>query len=288
MAEYIQAKSLVSRFKNDPYFGLKYNINLYRGCQHGCIYCDSRSECYRLGDLSRIRIKENALDLLAGELSKIREKGTIGTGSMNDPYMSVEKQTRLTSGALDIIGHYRFPVHVITKSDLVVRDIEKLRSIGKVYSAVSVTVTAADDSLASVLEPNAPPPSRRFDAVKKLSESGIYTGIVLTPVLPFITDSAENIEKILLYASESGASYVLFYPSVTLRDVQREYYLNRLDTSFPGLREKYERYFGNNYNCMAPDHRSLSSFFYSTAGKLGLDTEMKFFRSPSASQLELF
>ncbi len=288
MAEYIKARKLISRFSEDPFFGLRYNINLYRGCQHSCIYCDSRSECYKLGDLSRIRIKENAIDLLSDELSRIGEKGTIGTGSMNDPYMPAEKDMMLTSAALDVIGHYRFPVHIITKSDLVVRDIEKIRRIGRVYSAVSVTVTTADDKLASYLEPDAPPPSRRFEAVRKLSDAGIYTGILITPVLPFITDSVRGIEEILVNAGKSGAKYVLFFPAVTLRDRQREYYYSGLDKHFPGMRERYEKTFRDSYSCFPPDHRILSSFFYKKAGEMGIDTGMKFYRNPASSQLDLF
>src|SRR5204862_216106 len=158
-------KTILSSIKPgaDTWFGLRYNMNLYRGCQHGCIYCDSRSDCYKLGDLSDIRIKENALQLLEKELKGKRERGTIGFGSMNDPYMPIEKETELTHNALKIVNRYRFPVHIITKSNLVTRDIDLLKETGKVYAAISITITTVDDKLSKIIEPGAPTSSQRFE-----------------------------------------------------------------------------------------------------------------------------
>jgi len=173
MIEEIQAKSILSRIKNDSYFGLSYNMNLYRGCQHACIYCDSRSTCYQLGDLSHIRYKGNAIELLNKELYRKRLKGTIGFGSMNDPYMPVERKMQLTRKALEVVKQYRFPVHIITKSNLVTRDIDYLKQISKIYAAISFTITTVDDELARIIEPNAPLPSKRFEALKLLSENNI-------------------------------------------------------------------------------------------------------------------
>ncbi len=288
MAEKIKAKKILSTFKDDRIFGIKYNMNLYRGCQHGCIYCDSRSSCYGLGDISEIRIKENAVELLAEELCRLKVKGTVGTGSMNDPYMPIEKDTLLTAKALDVIVHYRFPVHIITKSPLVLRDIEKIREIGKVYAAVSVTVTTASEKLSSLIEPEAPSPEKRFESVRKLSENGIYTGILMTPVLPFLTDTDENLRDIIKMAREAGASYLLFYPAVTLRDVQREYFFNRLDKSFPGLKERYEKEFGISYCCHSLRSDHLYREYIKLAEEYRLETKMRFYTNQAESQISLF
>jgi DNA repair photolyase len=168
----IFAKTLLATVKQpDPWFGLKYNMNLYRGCQHQCIYCDSRSECYQIEDFAEIQVKVNALEKLSDEIRRKRVKGTIGTGSMNDPYMPIEAERNLTRGALQIIAAAKFPVHIITKSDLVLRDLDILKEISQVYAAVSFTITSADDSLAKKLEPGAPVSSRRFAALKTLAAS---------------------------------------------------------------------------------------------------------------------
>ena len=247
MTRTITAKTILSSVKPgiDSWFGLRYNMNLYRGCQHGCIYCDSRSNCYQLGDLSDIRIKENALLLLEKELKSKRERGTIGFGSMNDPYMPVEKSEELTRRALQLVRRYRFPVHIITKSNLVVRDIDLLKEIGRIYAAISLTITTTDDNLSKLIEPNSPISSQRFEALRQLSEAGIYAGITLMPVLPFITDEQENLLDIVYKAKENGAKYILASVGMTLREGQREYYYEQLDKHFPGLKEKYSQTYGN-------------------------------------------
>jgi DNA repair photolyase len=149
MIEEIKAKTILNHVKQpETWFGLKYNMNLYRGCQHQCIYCDSRSDCYRIEDFAKIQVKINALDLLEDVLPRKRVRGTIGFGSMNDPYMPVERDYRLTEKSLEIILVNEFPVHILTKSDLVLRDIELLMEISNVYAAVSFTITTADDELA--------------------------------------------------------------------------------------------------------------------------------------------
>src|SRR5512140_885941 len=149
MIKEIQAKTLLSRVKGpDDYFGLYYNLNLYRGCQHQCIYCDSRSECYQIEDFDHdVLIKANAIELLRKELAGKRVIGTIGTGSMNDPYMPLEAEKRLTRQALEVIQEFHFPIHIITKSDLALRDLDLLEQIGQTYAAVSFTITSAEDVL---------------------------------------------------------------------------------------------------------------------------------------------
>ena len=290
MAREIQAKTLLSSVKSNGYdvFGLKYNMNLYRGCQHACIYCDSRSTCYQLGDLADIRMKSNALELLDKELRGKRQKGTIGFGSMNDPYMQVEAEQMLTRKALELIARHHFSVHIKTKSNLVCRDIDLLKKISATYAAVSITITTTDDVLASKIEPGAPVSSLRFNALKQLSTAGIYCGICLMPVLPFITDNPDNIRDVLLRAKENGASYVLGFMGMTLREGQREYYYRKLDSLFPGLTEKYLSTYGNIYEAGAPDHTTLEKVFYDTCKEIGLKTRMNFYKPHAPEQTTLF
>jgi DNA repair photolyase len=290
MSRYIEAKTILSHVKQgqDNVFGLKYNMNLYRGCQHGCIYCDSRSKCYQLGELSDIRIKENALTLLEKELKSKRFKGTIGFGSMNDPYMPVEKEMELTRGALQLISRYKYPVHIITKSNLVLRDIDILKEISKTYVAISLTITANDDNLSKLIEPGAPVSSERFEAIKKLSHAGIYTGIMLMPVLPFITDEKDNIKSIVTKGKQNGAGYVIAFMGMTLREGQREHFYEKLDHHFPGLKNKYMQSYGNQYGCSAPNHKALYDTFYAVCSGVSMQTSMNFYDDKEPQQMKLF
>jgi len=290
MIQYIETKSILSKLKTkDTWFGITYNMNLYRGCQHGCIYCDTRSECYGINDISTISVKKNALELLAKELfSKRKNRATIGTGSMNDPYMPIEKDLQLTRKALQIIANEKFPVHVITKSNLVERDTDILQDISKIYAAVSFTITTADDSLSQKIEPQAPSSSERFKAMKMLSEKGIYTGITLMPVLPFINDTKENITSIVRQAKESGASYILPMFGLTLRKGSREYFYKALDNCFAGFKEKYQFRFGEQYECFSPDYKALTETFTEQCVELGIDNCMRFYQPEVYVQQSLF
>ncbi|MFL7892139.1 MAG: radical SAM protein, partial [Anaerolineales bacterium] len=206
----IQAKTILNHVRQpDTYFGLKYNLNLYRGCQHQCIYCDSRSECYQIENFADIHVKINAIDLLKDTLPRKRVRGTIGFGSMNDPYMPIERKYQLCRRALEVIAEHRFPVHIITKSDLVLRDLDLLTQINQVYAAISFTITTADDQLARQIEPGAPCSSSRFAAMRALSEAGIHTGITMMPILPYICDTEENITQLVELAHQNGAGYIL-------------------------------------------------------------------------------
>lgn len=288
--EYIQAKTIISKVKNAPdsWFGLSYNMNLYRGCQHQCIYCDSRSECYQITDFSKIQVKENAIPILEQELKKKKQKGTIGTGSMNDPYMPIEKHIKTTRKALEIINKYNFPIHVLTKNTLVLRDIDLLKEISKTYAAVSFTITTFDDDLARILEPGASKTSERFAAIKALSDAGIYTGVLLMPILPFVNDTAENITNIVKAAKNAGAKYIVGYMGMTLRDKQREYYYNKLDKHFPGIKEKYTARYGNNYSITVPDGYALQSMFEARCREYNIPLKMEFYKEVKPEQLSLF
>jgi len=290
MIKEITAKTLVSRVSGiDSIFGLDYGLNLYRGCQHRCIYCDSRSECYGIDQFDRdVLIKANAIELLHEELPRKRRAGIIGTGSMNDPYMPLEERTQLTRRALEAISEYGFGVHVMTKSDLVVRDIDLLRRIARVSAAVSLTITTVDDDLARIIEPGAPPPSARFGAMKQLSDAGIETRVALMPTLPFIEDSWENVSAIIAYAHRCGASVVIPWFGMSMRDRQRAYFYRRLDEHFPGLRERYEKAYRDDYYCPSPHAEYLSRRAQELCAKLGIATQVKPLLAPTAESLQLF
>jgi DNA repair photolyase len=293
MIEEIRSKTILNHVKQpDTWFGLKYNMNIYRGCQHQCIYCDSRSDCYQLGDLAHIRVKGNALDLLEDVLPRKRVLGTIGFGSMNDPYMPVEKEYRMIRGALEIISNQGFPIHILTKSDLVVRDLDLLRAISKIYAAVSFTITTANDSLAAKVEPGAPRPTARFKAMRELADAGILTGVTMMPVLPFLEDDPENIRQIVREAKDHGASYIIPAFGMTLRAGSRDYFYQKLDALFPGIKERYIQAFGGNYQCAVPNWRELNEIFVEEMDKAGMAMKIPVFeprkKVKGISQLPLF
>jgi DNA repair photolyase len=291
----IQAKTLLaSNTHPDGVFGIKYTMNLYRGCQHQCIYCDSRSECYQIENFADVLVKVNAIELLDRELASKRIVGTVGTGAMNDPYMPLEARYEQTGRALDVIAAHGFPVHIITKSDLVLRDIERLQRVAKTYAAVTLTITTADDELARKVEPGAPVSSARFRAIRELSKAGIYTGVALMPVLPFIEDNADNIQAIVERAAEAGARYIMPWFSVTLRDRQRRYFYDKLDQLFAGLRVRYEHGFGDRYECPANEAHKLGQLFGQLCERYHVATKMDVFTAQPrrhrwhAHQLSLF
>lgn len=275
MIKEIQAKTILNTISGkDDWFGLKYNMNLYRGCQHQCIYCDSRSACYGIENFADIHVKVNAIDLLEDALPRKRVRGTIGLGSMNDCYMPVEQKYNLTSRALQVIARNKFPVHIVTKSDLVLKDLEILQQISQVYAAISFTITSADDDLAARLEPGAPCPTKRYAAMRALADNGILTGITMMPILPFIEDTAENITEIVKLAHENGATYILPWFGMSLRTGSREYYYARLDGNFPGLKQRYIQQYGYQYICNAPNWRELEAVFREQCQHFGIAASM--------------
>lgn len=288
--EYYNAKSILSKIKDapDPYFGITYNMNMYRGCQHACIYCDSRSNVYQLGNLDNIRIKQNALILLEQNLKKRIKKATIGTGSMNDPYMPIESEEKLTRNALKIIANYKYPVHVLTKSNLIVRDFDILQEIANIYSAASFTITTPHDDIAKKIEPFANSTSERLNAIKKAHLNNIYTGVMLMPVLPYITDNANDISLLINKCADNGAQYILFTPGMTLREGQREFFYNKLEEHWPGLAKRYHQQFKDKYSCSATNHQQLWYTFNNTCEKLGIKTKMDFFKENPPVQNKLF
>ena len=275
--EFIPAKTIISNYtENDSWFGNNYNMNIYKGCCHGCIYCDSRSDCYRIENFDEVRAKGHAVALIERELKSKRRKGVIGTGAMNDPYNIFEKEYGLTRGALELINRYRFGISIATKSDLILRDIDIIKKISE-HSPVlmKITITTSDDDLCKKIEPNATISSGRFEAVKKLSQNGIFTGILLMPVLPFIEDTRENIVSIIKLAHECGARFI--YPAfgVTLRQNQREWYYKKLDEHFPAIKDKYIKHYGNAYKCSSPKAKELWNLFVYECRKYGILYKME-------------
>lgn len=276
--EYISAKHLLHRNKSTEWFGTDHTMNMYRGCCHGCLYCDSRSACYQNPDFDTVKAKTDALRILRDDLARKVRPAFIGMGAMSDPYNPFERELLLTRHALELIDAYDCGVTVATKGDLITRDIDLYQSIqGHSPVICKITVTTTDDALAAKIEPGAPPPSRRLAALKKLSQAGIFTGILLMPVLPFLEDSRENVLSVVDQAADAGAKFVYAYMGVTMRDGQREYFLDGLERAFPegGLGEKYRGRFGNRYNCASPSSKELWAVFSQRCWELGLLYEMK-------------
>jgi DNA repair photolyase len=290
MIREIEAKSILSTCKNpSQWFGVKYNLNIYRGCEFQCIYCDSRSECYGIENFSDLIVKTNAIDLLRKELASKRIKGTVGTGAMSDPYTFSERKLNLTRRMLETIAEFRFPVHITTKSNLILRDIEILEEINKIYASVSITITTINDELAQKVEPFAPLPSERLKAIGILSTIGICTSITMMPILPFIQDNEENIVEIIKRAKDYGVRSIVPFFGMTLRDRQRVYYYQKLDEIFPGHRQKYEKRYGLNYNCFSKNYRKLNNIFSETCYKYGISSKMPSYENKVSSiQLSLF
>lgn len=290
MIKEISAKSILSTNKSpSSWFGTMYLMNIYRGCQHKCIYCDSRSECYGIENFDAVLVKVNAVELLKKELRRKRKKGTIGTGAMSDPYTPAELTYKLTQETLKVIADNRYPVHITTKSNLILRDIDILQTINEIYSSVAFTVTTTDSSLAKKVEPFSPLPIERLKAMGILSTLGICTGITMMPILPFIEDNEENILNIVKMAKDYGAQFIYASFGMTLRDRQRQYYFDKLDKSFPDLKSKYEKKFGDSYSCHANNTHKLKNIFLEACYKYGISTKAPSYNNKiTALQLSLF
>lgn len=278
--DYIPAKTIISQYaKANSWFGINYNMNIYKGCCHGCIYCDSRSECYGVDNFDKVRAKENAIQLIRKELKSKRRTGVVGTGAMSDPYNPFEKDLMLTRNALKQINAFNFGLAIATKSNLITRDIDIISKI-KEHSPViiKVTITTFNDELCKKLEPNVCVSSERFNAIKKLSENGIFAGILLMPILPFINDNEENIVGIVRKASQCGAKFIYAYGmGVTLRQNQRDYFYDELIKQFPDkkLAKQYNTTFGNRYECSSLNSKKLLKIFKTECESLGILYKMQ-------------
>ena len=273
-------------------------MNIYRGCSHGCVYCDSRSKCYHFThDFEDIEVKQNAPELLEEALRKKRKRCVIGTGSMCDPYIPIEKELCLTRRCLEIIDRYSFGAAVLTKSDLVLRDLDLLSSINKKAKAVvQMTLTTADDELCKILEPGVCPTSRRVQVLRECKERGIPTVVWLSPLLPFINDTQENIDAIFESCAEAGVKAILcFGIGLTLREGNREYFYAALeraalrDSRFAGMKERYQKTFGYSYMATSSRDKELMARLARLCAEkkimLGTDSVFKWMEDfPTAAQ----
>ena len=252
-------------------------MNLYRGCSHGCIYCDSRSTCYQFTHaFEDIEVKQNAPELLERALRSKRKKCMIGTGAMCDPYMHCEEELQMTRKCLELIDRYEFGVTILTKSDRILRDIDLLESINqKAKCVVQMTLTTYDEALCSILEPNVCGTHRRFEVLEQMRERGIPTMVWLTPILPFINDTKENIIGILNYCIQAQVYGVIcFDMGLTLREGDREYFYQALDQSFPGLKERYIKTYANSYYVPSPQNKELMKLFQNICQTHGIQWEI--------------
>lgn len=252
---YVKAKGILSA---------KNGMNLYRGCSHGCIYCDSRSSCYNMTHVFEdIEIKENAIELLESSLKHKRKKCMIGTGSMTDPYIPIEMEVESVKKALSLVYQYGFGFTLITKSSRVLRDLNLLKKINeKTKCVVQMTLTTYDETLCKKIEPNVSTTKERFETLKQLCDAGIPTVVWLCPILPFINDTKENIEGILNYCIEAKVyGIICFGMGLTLRNGNREYFYKQLDILFPNIKEKYINTYGNEYVLNSPNNNMLMKLF---------------------------
>jgi len=253
-------------------------MNLYRGCSHGCIYCDSRSKCYNFThDFEDIEVKENAPLLLEQAMKSKRKRCMIGTGAMCDPYLHVEEQLGLTRRCLELIDEYEFGVAVQTKSTRVLRDMDLLKSINKKAKAVvQMTLTTYDENLCRIIEPNVSTTRERFEALMQFKEAGIPTVVWMSPILPFINDTEENIRGILDYCIKADVKGIICYNmGVTLREGDREYFYAALDKHFPGMKSKYIKTYGNAYEIPSPNNKELMKIFLDTCKEHGIISTMQ-------------
>lgn len=271
-------------------------MNVYRGCTHGCIYCDARSDCYQPErPFEDIAVKENAPELLEAALKSKRRLCMIGTGAMCDPYLHAERELNITRRCLEVIAKYGFGVTVLTKSDMILRDIKLLERINNSAKAVvQMTLTTADEDLCRIVEPNVCTTARRVEVLRKMREVGIPTVVWMTPLLPFINDTEENVRSIVRMCAEAGVMGIItFGMGMTLRSGDREYFYAQLDRFFPGLKERYVSTYGNAYELQSPNAARLWTVFDIECEKYGIEYDQsrifQYMREfPEPEQLSLF
>ncbi|MBQ8537823.1 MAG: radical SAM protein [Clostridia bacterium] len=253
------------------FFYSNYTLNLYRGCSHGCIYCDSHSVCYHMASFGTVRKKADCLALLRQELAAKRRSGMIFMGSGSDPYNPFEQAERLTRGSLELIRRYRFGISLSTKSHTILQDADLLADIQRIAPVnICFSITCAEDAMCRLVEPEAAYTSLRFEAMEALVRKGVFCGLWLNPVLPFITDSWCNLKTLLAMTKEAGGQFAVCHFGMTLREGSRELYYKGLDEGFPGLKERYVRTFGNSYLCPSPHAAELEKLYRQECERLGL------------------
>ena len=270
----IKAKQLVTTTNSFGWFGAKYNLNIYRGCNFGCIYCDSRSSVYNVGNFDEVKLKDNVGGLLEKELSSKRKTGIISLGAMSDPYNPYERKYKATRTALHVINKYRFGLNITTKSDLILRDIDMFKRINQHSEViVSLTITTMSPKITRLLEPGTPSTKERFAVIKQLSDAGLYVGITLMPLIPFLNDTWENVKGIVQEAARAGVKFIYGGFGVTQRKGQIEYMYEKFDRHFPGLKQKMIDEYNYEYSCGSKNN--LYEPFRKLCKEYGIVTKME-------------
>lgn len=276
--EYIDAKTIVTtnRGMNWNYLAAEYTMNIYHGCSHGCIYCFARGEYYKIRDFDCVRAKKDALRIIRDDLRRKVKPGIVMTGGMSDPYNPREQELNLTRYALELINAFTFGACLLTKSELVTRDIDILADI-KEHSPVNVsfTITCADDGMCRKVEPYVAASSERFRALSQIAQKGLITGVLLDPILPYITDTEENIRELVKMAKHYGASYIYASMCVTMEGIQRDHFYREADKLYPGMSERYQKRFGNVYRCRPSHEKKLRDAFVDECEKQKITYSMK-------------
>lgn len=242
----------------------KNGMNIYRGCTHGCIYCDSRSKCYAMNHaFEDVEVKINAPQLLEQALRRRRKKCVIGTGAMSDPYIHLEEELKVTRKCLELVRDYGFGLAIQTKSARILRDLDILLAINeKAKCVVQMTLTTYDEALCKTIEPHVSTTKERFAVLQVLRDHGIPTVVWFSPILPFINDSEDNVRGILELCIEAEVKGVIcFGMGLTLREGNREYFYEKLDEHFPGMKEQYMARYGNLYQVVSPRQEKLMRIF---------------------------
>ncbi len=294
--EYVKTRTIMTKSdQGTRWFGIDYHMNLYKGCSYGCIYCDSRSDAYHIDNFDVVRSKVDALKILEEELASKQNKGVVSFGTLSDPYNKEEEIYEITRGALELIKRYEFGVSIDTKSDLILRDIDLLKEIQEKNNVIiKISVTAYEDDLARLLEPNVISSTRRFEVLKTLRENGIYAGILMTPVLPFITDSEDNIKTLVHKACENDAKFIYTKMGMTLRRRAREYYYEHIDKLYPGLSTDYKAVYEKNLVVNPLKYKDLLEVFVNECNKYHLLCDMSEIikdykrKIPTREQISLF
>lgn len=294
--EYIKTRTIMTKSdQGSRWFGIDYHMNLYKGCTFGCIYCDSRSDAYHIDNFDEIRSKVDALKILEEELASKGYKGVVSFGTLSDPYNELESKYEITRGALELIKKYEFGVSIDTKSDLILRDIDLLKEIAlKNNVIIKISVTTYEDDLARVLEPHVISSTKRFEVLKELRKNNIYAGILMTPVLPFITDSEDNIKTLIHKAKENDAKFIYTKMGMTLRRKAREYYYEHIDKLYPGLSVDYKAVYEKNLVANPLRYKDLLELFVNECTKHHILCDMSEIiadykkKIPTREQISLF
>ncbi len=294
--EYIKTRTIMTKSdKGDRFFGIDYHMNLYKGCNYGCIYCEARSEVFHIDDFDKIKVKENALKILEKELSSKNFKGVVSFGTLSDPYNKEEKDLKLTRGALKLIKKYGFGVSIDTKSDLILRDIDLLKEINKHNNVIiKISICTNNEEISRKIEPNVISVKKRLNILKVLNENGIFAGVLLMPVLPFITDNEDNIKACVYAAYKNKAKFIFTRMNLSLRTKSREYYYENIDKIYKNLSNDYKKVYEKNTFCTPLRYKSILESFVNECNKYHLLCDMSEIINaykkiiPSTHQISLF